>query len=1085
MKKKFLYSIFVISMLITSVIFAGDADYSVGDIDGRETVVIDGVTYIAQGEPVIVTTNATGMYTNENFIDANGEPHTGRTNMIVKDEDGRTGNIKQQSKITFEDSTMGNADNQITMDVLAEPILAITDSEGNITGYNLPTAEIGEYTGKIYNSPQEYIDELNETGRLDYTYDYYFDDDGVWTIEKYNQVFNNSLNNKSIFYDETFISNMLEAKYVNGKLIYEGVTDAAIKAVLGFAIDKTGDVTQLIDFYKLYAISGEDIDTIEEILDVYIPTDTPPTPPEGEWSASADASVSASVSAVGNYYNISQGIPTSEQIKGTITASDMSWGYTIVAKNDSVSYQINGITVKWDPYQVKEYIYEQNESGDWVKTDDYYWVTKYRYSDTVNVIGTYTTHYFHVQYAEMNVRTGGSVSNDATGSLGGVGPSGLSGTLNRGGGIEFDEGRMSKGAFTAYGNTKSDAIASAQGTIRDRLKYASRVHNDTLSIAGAGLSGKTEFNEEFKGTPYIYPSSLSNPGGGSATGGGHGVMIPSYRENGEYGSSASATYEQVGGFDGRATYKKSASAPSVFVHTPVTAQMTINNIGTTPFINQKVVQDSNVKYLMLDEEVHVNIPINGTHLHYQGYGSRAYNSNQAVPGGLTNWGKLKDVKFSFDVYYGGTLIPAGLWLSDMGLATAQLQYKFVIPVWAEEGPGTITVRVVAENANSYTTGSTYNTGLVATGANLDSSQYVAETTIPVEIIGKIYDLRISGTNDPGWENIKGKEGAYVTSTEFPFGQAGQNKMTQYKFAPKLGYVVEFDFKTKGIKTDNVDVSIQPEGFYFVGKNGGTAQEVDLYFQTTNKQYVKIALNNNNSDIIVNLSNKFMKVIVSELIDSRLIMGTLIGLPYTYNENVRIGKLPELQIPEKLRLCYNNFAEYANKLYGKPEGGIAIDAANGLDYSVGKYDKVTDGINVVKASVGHWYAGYRLPSSTIAVPKGTTANDLARNPDLAKKNGYILVKFDIIGKNGTEDYLRYTGPEAINESTGNNTGEYDKDPNNEPKQWQDPDGTAPNGTNPNQPVTLPNGKSANVPDGTVLIFETDLRANNDYEVIGTH
>ena len=77
-----------------------------------------------------------------------------------------------------------------------------------------------------------------------------------------------------------------------------------------------------------------------------------------------------------------------------------------------------------------------------------------------------------------------------------------------------------------------------------------------------------------------------------------------------------------------------------------------------------------------------------------------------------------------------------------------------------------------------------------------------------------------------------------------------------------------------------------------------------------------------------------------------------------------------------------------------------------------------------------------------------------------------------------------GPEALN-GAGFSTGTYEKDPNNEPKQWQDPDGTAPDGTNPNQPVTLPNGKPATVPDGTVLIFETDLRANNDYEVIGTH
>ena len=39
--------------------------------------------------------------------------------------------------------------------------------------------------------------------------------------------------------------------------------------------------------------------------------------------------------------------------------------------------------------------------------------------------------------------------------------------------------------------------------------------------------------------------------------------------------------------------------------------------------------------------------------------------------------------------------------------------------------------------------------------------------------------------------------------------------------------------------------------------------------------------------------------------------------------------------------------------------------------------------------------------------------------------------------------------------------------------------------PTIPITLPNGKPAVVPDGTVMMFETDLRANNDYETEGTH
>ena len=56
--------------------------------------------------------------------------------------------------------------------------------------------------------------------------------------------------------------------YVDGKLVYEGVTDAAIKALLGFGSEMGGEIRSLSDYYKLYAITGEDIDTLEEIAEV-------------------------------------------------------------------------------------------------------------------------------------------------------------------------------------------------------------------------------------------------------------------------------------------------------------------------------------------------------------------------------------------------------------------------------------------------------------------------------------------------------------------------------------------------------------------------------------------------------------------------------------------------------------------------------------------------------------------------------------------------------------------------------------------------------------------------------------------------
>ena len=1059
-QKIFSYLILIMIFIIPNVVFA--TDYSTSDMENRETVTKDGETVIAQGEPVMAETRSWGLVATEPFIGNDGNYYPAGTPLIVYDENGRTGNTREQNQISFKDPTMGYGGNvEMFVDVLAEPVLVVTsvDVNGNtvVKGYNLPSAEIGNYTGNIFSSPQEYIEFINEKGYFTYSLP---DGETELTIESYTRVFGeDALYNKSVLYNESFESMIVKPIYKDGKLVYEGIDESIITALLAFG--STPDQMQnLLNLYKLYAVYGEDI-PLDELLDLYIGGPEPGTIPEGEWSEYGPAEVSASVWS--NIYNVGVAIPTSEMVYGSISASEFSWYYKVKATADFQEYTINNITLYWDPYQQKVPIMVTNASGELVESGET-WKTFYRHSEKVNITGIYITHYFSVEEANMNkvankvngqVIGGGNLSNGATGALASLGVSGASGYIDRSGGIVFDDNLIDSSVFNAYGEDKEIAIANAQQEIAERIKEASYVKNDKLVIQTAVLGGQTELGEEFKETPYLEPSFLQNPSSGTMSGGGE-KMIPSSVENGEYSSSAVVSYLPVEGFDNGGQYNKSASASSVFVHTPVVNEVVKDSIVVDNLINQKINQEESVRYLTLDEYFTVVIPKVGTHINAKGYDTREYNAFQAVPQDISNWGKLKDIKLPFDAYLQpyNTLVKAGTWLSDLGLATAQSTYTFLIPVWAEEAAGEICVRVVAENAGTYVKGSEYDVNLVQNGANTDWTKYVAESTISVEVVGKIYDLRVSGTNDPAWENLKGENGNYISETEFPFGQAGQNKIYQYKFAPKLGYVVEFDFKTKGIKTDNVDVSIQPEGFYFVSKNGGEAVEVDLYYQTTNRQYVKLALNGNNSDIIVNLSNKFMKVAVSELTDSKLIMGTLIGVTYNYNENVKIGKLPKLNIPENLRLCYNNFSEYVNELYKKSQAEIILDATNGLAYDEEKFNRVVDGNSVVKASVGHWYAGYRLPSSTIAVPKGTGQREIINNPEIAKKNGYILVKFDIIGKDNTENYLKYIGPKALNES-------------------------------PMEPAILPNGKPATVPDGTVLIFETDLKANNDYEVIGTH
>ena len=95
----------------------------------------------------------------------------------------------------------------------------------------------------------------------------------------------------------------------------------------------------------------------------------------------------------------------------------------------------------------------------------------------------------------------------------------------------------------------------------------------------------------------------------------------------------------------------------------------------------------------------------------------------------------------------------------------------------------------------------------------------------------------------------------------------QNSNTAYKYAPKLGYTFVFDFKTKGTKSNNIDVSVQTEGFYFVSRDGKTTQPVNLYYDTTAKKNIKIDLLDNNMNLSVKLSEAYLKVAAQEFVDS--------------------------------------------------------------------------------------------------------------------------------------------------------------------------------------------------------------------------
>ena len=859
-----------------------------------------------------------------------------------------------------------------------------------------------------------------------------------------------------------------------GEAIYEIPKEFSDGVYAFKTITINGEEVEINKFDRVYVRKGE-------VEDPITPGPQPTIDPEPEendshrWANVAistkkyehkEPSRNGSISS--NLYNVTEAIPTSENLNFSATADDSL--YSITERKYVGTAGVRDITLIARasyivPCTCTKRIEVEDENGE-IKVEyrplNHSWGTHTRTVSKEEKGFTYTAPekiYYDVPtsniYPVINAiisgaPVDGSVSIGLTGGPV-VGPQTINvkkrlPAVNE---VEYGSG----GTY----NSRAAAEASLDPTIQS-------IKGRIMGACDRAITQTGSCNYQYRGLAVTTKSTNSHKPDIVKTSNGTTKMIPSTKANGNYPTSGMVYYVGI---------PFAMDVNSVFVHTPV-----VNNASITyiePFINQKINIDNTRKYLQLDKSFTITIPNDGQHRNSKGYMARLYNSYQAVTKLITNWGKIKDVQLSFDAYLhegnSRTMIKAGTWLSSLGKATTEGKYTFTIPVWAQEGTGTIKTRVVAENGSINSPSQE--------GANLDPNNYIATKDINVEIVGKIYDLRISSTNDPGWQNIKGQNGNYITAKEFAFGQLGQNAVNGYKYAPKLGYTIAFDFKTKGIKSNNVNVSIQPEGFYFVSKSGGKAERVDLYYNTTKQKYIKISTGDKtNIPVITNLTSPFMKISKQELIDSTRIMNNKLGAGYNYSSNVNIGYFPRLSMPENLRLCYNNLTEYVgNGLYKKNEAAIISDATNGFAYNT-RWSVLKDSANgkdVVLGAVGHWYAGYKLPASTVAVPQGKTSSDIINNPNLIKKDGYILVKFNIRTNYDKWEYLEYKGPESLNEGKAELTPEW-------------PGKIVPPGVTPLEPTTptkLPNGKNADLPVGIVGIFETDYRSSNDYETEGTH
>lgn len=493
---------------------------------------------------------------------------------------------------------------------------------------------------------------------------------------------------------------------------------------------------------------------------------------------------------------------------------------------------------------------------------------------------------------------------------------------------------------------------------------------------------------------------------------------------------------------------------TVTVHTPVVNYAFVSDDHPH---NQKTIPDTTRSALILERPFIVRIPTSGQHLDaasYPGYGNRDY----------AKYFRIKQVRFPFDVYNAdrSQFIPTNTWVD---IPVNQLDTTFYLPVWVDEGNYQVEFRNIAENAPM--------TFTEQQDANTNLAHHVASDTVPVEVIGRLYDFHVTDISDYNWENVfRNQLGSseptgvsYWTGLNHIDGdprgnlapfilpiRPGSHPVQGFRnVAVKTGYHIKFDLKTKGNMFGKQDgVRITPT-FYFVSKDGSSRQEVDLYYHRGQERLIRIGSAEDMEKRFVVLNSRLRNVPGTEL-------GDTARYQYTY----------ELTAEEQSQ---TTLAEYMVRLVDQTSHQKTwVGRYNWMILSspirtlIGPKTNIPTGVNVdrANAAIQRWYGEYSLPADVYAVLKGTNLEPPARQNQLDEKasvflkNGYIVVNFNLeTVRNGNTDapHLQYIHAPLMN-------------------QWQ-MEGFS------NIPVDS-QGKTWPVQDGDVVFYHADQSSRNDFQ-----
>ncbi|MCX7920462.1 MAG: DUF5704 domain-containing protein [Clostridia bacterium] len=570
-----------------------------------------------------------------------------------------------------------------------------------------------------------------------------------------------------------------------------------------------------------------------------------------------------------------------------------------------------------------------------------------------------------------------------------------------------------------------------------------KVKNDRLIFKGTTVIDDrtcevdTPDPEEFPESPMIGNNVLYK----------NGITIRGTTPNGDYDSTSTIYYNRYVEVNDTAPDVISQDIPinPVTVHTPVVCNP---SVWSDDGFNQEIRPSGSRASLILDRPSKINLPTTGQHRSIPGYGNKDYEK----------YTKQKMLRFPFDVYIGtsrsGTYLKANQWYT---VPLSQDILNFYVPIWVNEGDYEVEFQEIAINDPG--------SGGAQDNANLNLNNYRATDKIPVRVIGRLFGFKITDISDyPLWQGVfranknttNHSSNYYWVGTRDEDGNVVRNSPkltlpilegshTQLKNvgAVKTGYRFRFELQTIGNYYDDYDcIDIIPK-FYYVGKNGGSRQEVDLWynekFNGKMNYFVKVGSDKDTTNTkYIKLGDPYRNVPNQEISDTARILS--INENTFRNQSSRLGWFSNIILSKPLRTYIGNNT-------GLPSG---VDS------------------NKVKKSQQRWYGEYYLPNDLYVVPKNTdvmeysrTHNGLDGKESFWLKNGYVIVNFDIRAvknKNFNSPYLGYWN--APNCNMWNMEGfSYNK--------------------------TDSNGATFTLNNGDVIFYYANKKSTDDYTEGGSH